>query len=246
MSELLAAGTPEIVQSCYDSRPGDTDRYDHLLALKHPAEGQLTWRRHQHAEPFSAMTYDLAPGAAQQSASHSRLFLRAKRTGSRLAIAAIDPWARYAYAPARLAAFSPAQSPQRRAMRSMPRRHRGRRRAETRLAARTLPAVPRHSSRGTGPRSRQQRLGLDRTSRPGAADTATSGSWLPISMSAPWASTDATATRRRLALRPRQRRARRNTSSQAAYLTIESKNFRGGVRAAAGRFLRDFRPSCSI
>jgi peptidoglycan/xylan/chitin deacetylase (PgdA/CDA1 family) len=36
VSELLAAGTPEIVQSCYDSRPGDTDRYDHLLALKHP------------------------------------------------------------------------------------------------------------------------------------------------------------------------------------------------------------------
>lgn len=38
VSELLAAGTPEIVQSCYDSRPGDTDRYDHLLALKHPAK----------------------------------------------------------------------------------------------------------------------------------------------------------------------------------------------------------------
>jgi amidohydrolase family protein len=36
VSELLAAGTPEIVQSCYDSHPGDTDRYDHLLALKHP------------------------------------------------------------------------------------------------------------------------------------------------------------------------------------------------------------------
>jgi peptidoglycan/xylan/chitin deacetylase (PgdA/CDA1 family) len=38
VSELLAAGTPEIVQSCYDSRPGDTDRYDHLLALKHPTK----------------------------------------------------------------------------------------------------------------------------------------------------------------------------------------------------------------
>jgi peptidoglycan/xylan/chitin deacetylase (PgdA/CDA1 family) len=40
VSELLAAGTPEIVQSCYDSRPGDTDRYDHLLALKHPPKAK--------------------------------------------------------------------------------------------------------------------------------------------------------------------------------------------------------------
>jgi len=30
VSELLAAGTPEIVPTCYDSHPGDTDRYDHL------------------------------------------------------------------------------------------------------------------------------------------------------------------------------------------------------------------------
>lgn len=29
LSELLAAGTPEVVSTCYDSRPGDTDRYDH-------------------------------------------------------------------------------------------------------------------------------------------------------------------------------------------------------------------------
>lgn len=28
VSELLAAGTPEIVETCYDHRPGDTDRYD--------------------------------------------------------------------------------------------------------------------------------------------------------------------------------------------------------------------------
>lgn len=32
VSELLAAGRPVIVQSCYDSRPGDTDRYDKLSA----------------------------------------------------------------------------------------------------------------------------------------------------------------------------------------------------------------------
>jgi peptidoglycan-N-acetylglucosamine deacetylase len=28
VSELLAAGTPEIAATCYDSRPGDTDKYD--------------------------------------------------------------------------------------------------------------------------------------------------------------------------------------------------------------------------
>lgn len=30
VSELLASGTPEIVSTCYNSRPGDTDRYDDL------------------------------------------------------------------------------------------------------------------------------------------------------------------------------------------------------------------------
>lgn len=33
VSELLAAGTPVIAETCYDSRPGDTDRYDVLHAL---------------------------------------------------------------------------------------------------------------------------------------------------------------------------------------------------------------------
>ena len=31
VSELLAAGKPVVEQICYDSRPGDTDRYDHFL-----------------------------------------------------------------------------------------------------------------------------------------------------------------------------------------------------------------------
>ncbi len=35
VSELLAAGTPVMAQRCYDSRPGDTDRYD-KLAAHHP------------------------------------------------------------------------------------------------------------------------------------------------------------------------------------------------------------------
>lgn len=36
VSELLAAGEPEIVSSCYDNRPGDTDKYDTFFAHKTP------------------------------------------------------------------------------------------------------------------------------------------------------------------------------------------------------------------
>jgi peptidoglycan/xylan/chitin deacetylase (PgdA/CDA1 family) len=36
VSELLAAGEPVITQGCYNSRPGDTDRYDHPLVQRHP------------------------------------------------------------------------------------------------------------------------------------------------------------------------------------------------------------------
>jgi peptidoglycan/xylan/chitin deacetylase (PgdA/CDA1 family) len=35
VSELLAAGTPEIAPACFDSHPGDTDRYDRLLVSHH-------------------------------------------------------------------------------------------------------------------------------------------------------------------------------------------------------------------
>jgi peptidoglycan-N-acetylglucosamine deacetylase len=37
VSELLAAGEPVVVDTCYDSRPGDTDKYDFLGGLKRPA-----------------------------------------------------------------------------------------------------------------------------------------------------------------------------------------------------------------
>ena len=30
VSELLKAGTPDYSETCYDSRPGDTDKYDKL------------------------------------------------------------------------------------------------------------------------------------------------------------------------------------------------------------------------
>ncbi|MEJ2226691.1 MAG: polysaccharide deacetylase, partial [Alphaproteobacteria bacterium] len=37
VSELMAAGKPEIVSTCYDRRPGDTNRYDVVrLRRKHP------------------------------------------------------------------------------------------------------------------------------------------------------------------------------------------------------------------
>ncbi len=43
VSELLAAGRPVVVQRCYDNRPGDTDRYDFLVAHRaHPADGWIT------------------------------------------------------------------------------------------------------------------------------------------------------------------------------------------------------------
>lgn len=36
VSELLAAGQPVITPSCYDSRPGDTNRYDHFVKGRPP------------------------------------------------------------------------------------------------------------------------------------------------------------------------------------------------------------------
>lgn len=45
VSELIAAGKPVIADTCYDSRPGDTDRYDRLfptVAARRPKDGWLT------------------------------------------------------------------------------------------------------------------------------------------------------------------------------------------------------------
>jgi peptidoglycan-N-acetylglucosamine deacetylase len=36
ISELLAAGEPEIAPTCYDTKPGDSDKYDTLFPLKKP------------------------------------------------------------------------------------------------------------------------------------------------------------------------------------------------------------------
>ena len=45
VSELLAAGKPVIAQTCYDSHPGDTDRYDFIGALKPKSRvpSELPW-----------------------------------------------------------------------------------------------------------------------------------------------------------------------------------------------------------
>lgn len=42
VSELLAAGTPEIVGRCYNLKPGDTDRYDNLLTAFAARRGPKT------------------------------------------------------------------------------------------------------------------------------------------------------------------------------------------------------------
>ena len=58
VSELLARGTPVIAESCYDSKPGDTDRYDFLGSLhaKTKAEdaGWITWLPTMSLEPDPA------------------------------------------------------------------------------------------------------------------------------------------------------------------------------------------------
>jgi len=42
VSELMAAGKPVVTQACYDSRPGDTDRYDFVLHRK-PTPASNPW-----------------------------------------------------------------------------------------------------------------------------------------------------------------------------------------------------------
>ena len=65
----------------------------------------------QHAEPFGAMAYDLASGTV----STNRVALGPIPLGETLRLAtgfaAIDPWARYGYAPARLATFFSGSEP---------------------------------------------------------------------------------------------------------------------------------------
>jgi len=65
----------------------------------------------QQAEPFAAMTYDLAPGRD----AANRVALGPVPPGETLRLATsfatIDPWAKYGYAPARLATFFSGSEP---------------------------------------------------------------------------------------------------------------------------------------
>jgi hypothetical protein len=58
VSELLARGKPVIAPTCYDNRPGDTDRYDHL----HEAAAKLN-KGHQGREilPWQIFQPSAAP-----------------------------------------------------------------------------------------------------------------------------------------------------------------------------------------
>jgi len=53
VGELIAAGRPVVVDRCYDSRPGDTDRYDHPLGLTNSAVPR----------PWSTATSPIKPAA---------------------------------------------------------------------------------------------------------------------------------------------------------------------------------------
>ena len=77
VSELLAAGTPEIVGSCYNSKPGDTDRYDNLLTAfatkRMPKVGQGTAATVGNVElSGSGVPSNAATSAAQRRRSPSR------------------------------------------------------------------------------------------------------------------------------------------------------------------------------
>lgn len=63
----------------------------------------------EHAEPFGAIDYDLAPGAANRVALAPIPSNEAHPIAA--AFAAIDPWAIYGYAPAQLAAFFSTSEP---------------------------------------------------------------------------------------------------------------------------------------
>lgn len=68
VSELIGAGTPEIVPTCYNLRPGDTDRYDNLATA---FRGKLQ----QPAAPTGAAT---SAGGSAPAATHGRASDRQK------------------------------------------------------------------------------------------------------------------------------------------------------------------------
>ena len=72
VSELIASGHPVIADSCYDSRPGDTDRYDDLAALHHkPALPWSTAPGHS-AKPGNGWQSTLEPAAEPPAKKEKR------------------------------------------------------------------------------------------------------------------------------------------------------------------------------
>ena len=67
VSELLAAGTPVVEPRCYDSRPGDTDRYDHPLGLHAAKPGASGAAKSASAGTSAAAGFEVLPWAARTS-----------------------------------------------------------------------------------------------------------------------------------------------------------------------------------
>ena len=70
VSELLAAGKPVIAPTCYNVKPGDTDRYDHPLGLLagHPGAGKTRAASAQSTEvlPWLTQTVPSTPKPARE------------------------------------------------------------------------------------------------------------------------------------------------------------------------------------
>lgn len=68
VSELLALGKPLVSATCYDNKPGDTDRYDFLSALQHRLDG----KRQQTAgnDPMSTFSTYVTPSQTSARQKH--------------------------------------------------------------------------------------------------------------------------------------------------------------------------------
>ena len=89
VSELLAAGEPVITPTCYDSRPGDTDKYDTLFAPRVAPNVNVI---KPSLSALSAMT-SVRLGTGEPCSWPRCPWTTAERLGP--AIAAIGPWAHY-------------------------------------------------------------------------------------------------------------------------------------------------------
>ena len=73
VSELLALGKPVIADSCYDSKPGDTDRYDVPLSLTGVAKTPSTTAKLQWQDATTVTAKKRAPAAISRKPPPPRL-----------------------------------------------------------------------------------------------------------------------------------------------------------------------------